>query len=429
MMWYQILSYLLTNTIQIVLCLCLIEELLNFNKVNGNAAILSLLGSGIVTVFYSLSLSQFWVMGIEIAVITVIAYYLFQEEIRMCIFLVFFYEVGTALWEFLVSAGLGILFQSQRFIDRTTTEHIIAVWLIRLFMTGIAAFIFKKRNAENNIAYRVASIAAVLGLLGIVILSEQTRISISDNQLTTWLILSLITMMSVLLFNLNRHYEMEKEIALMKTQQADLLERDYQTLNNTYAVNAKLFHDIQNHMEVMYQYLKQKKTDEAIQYLEDLRTPINEITQTVWTGDKAIDYLINSKIALAEQSQIQTKINIEFPSNTNIRSCDLTAILGNLLDNSLEAAKNLSYDLRFLYLTIRRINNMLVIKLDNGCETSPVIHEGELLTSKTDKMLHGWGLKSVRATAGHYDGTLVTAYEHNTFRAVVTLSFNPIKTE
>ena len=96
------------------------------------------------------------------------------------------------------------------------------------------------------------------------------------------------------------------------------MERDYQALRRTYEGNAKLYHDLHNHIEAIYQCLLQGDTEEAARYCEDLRTPVREISQTVWTGDKALDYLISSKLALAEQEHIKTKVNIEYPHNTNI---------------------------------------------------------------------------------------------------------------
>ena len=72
---------------------------------------------------------------------------------------------------------------------------------------------------------------------------------------------------------------------------------------------------------------------------------------------------------------------------------------------------------------------MLIIKLENGCKAAPVIEEGELKTTKTDTDLHGWGLKSVRTTAEQYDGTVETEYCSNRFCTVVTLSYEPVKTE
>ena len=102
-------------------------------------------------------------------------------------------------------------------------------------------------------------------------------------------------MMSVLVFNINRHYEAEKELARLKSQQAELLEHDYTALNNAYAANAKLFHDFHNHIGVLRQLLSHKKTEEAVQYLDELQSPVQEMADAVWTGDETADYLINSK--------------------------------------------------------------------------------------------------------------------------------------
>ena len=121
--------------------------------------------------------------------------------------------------------------------------------------------------------------------------------------------------------------------------------------------------------------------------------------------------------------------NIEYPQHTNIRSVDLVAILGNLLDNALEAVEGTEGNLRFINLTIRRINEMLIIKLENGCKAVPVITEGELKTTKKDADLHGWGLKSVRTTAERYDGIVETEYGGCRFCTVVTLSYEPVRAE
>jgi sensor histidine kinase regulating citrate/malate metabolism len=307
-------------------------------------------------------------------------------------------------------------------------EFLIDIWLVRLFMLGVAIALERQRQ-KNAGAMRLASIIVILGLLGTVTLSQQTILPIDENQVGTWIILSLILMFAILFYRVNRQREMELEIAKLKQDQAEILERDYQALRRTYANNAKLYHDLHNHIEAIYQCLTQGDIQEAVQYCEELRTPVREISQTVWTGDKAIDYLISSKIALAEQEHIQTEVNIEYPRNTNIRSVDLTTILGNLLDNALEAAETAPEHLRFLHLTVRRINAMLIVKVENGYGEAPTQENGNLLTSKMDKAFHGWGLKSVQTAAEHYDGVINTEYTDGIFKTVVTLSFQPIKTE
>ena len=251
-------------------------------------------------------------------------------------------------------------------------------------------------------------------------------LTIPDDILDMWTILAVVLMTSVLVFNINRQYQVEKELAELKTQQAQLLERDYTALNHAYAANARLFHDFHNHIGALRRLLSHKKLEEALQYLDELQAPVQE-SSAVWTGDETADYLINSKARAAEASDIQYQTQVEFPRRTNLRSADLCAILGNLLDNALEAAQQVpEKDRRFIRLTIRRINQMLVIKVENSFGPSPVQKDGALKSTKQESGLHGWGLKSALTAAQKYDGTVQTSYQEGTFRAVATLSFQGV---
>lgn len=427
MEWYQIITYLLTNGLRLILGLYLVAKLMDF-PLERKAFLLSAFGSCLITVFQIVAVPTIGILAAEIMVVSALAWYYHREQLRLCLFLIFFYEIGVALWDFLLSAGLGVLFRSERFIDPNVPEFLIGIWLVRLLMLGIALTLGKQRQNPAG-AMRLASIIVILGLFGAVTLSQQTVLPIDEDQVGKWIILSLILMFAILFYRVNRQREMELEIAKLKQDQAEILERDYQVLRRTYADNAKLYHDLHNHIEAIYQCLMGGDIQEAVQYCEELRTPVREISQTVWTGDKTIDYLISSKMALAEQEHIQTEVNIEYPRNTNICSVDLTTILGNLLDNALEATEAAPERLRFLRLTVRRINAMLIIKVENGYGEAPAQENGNLLTSKMDKAFHGWGLKSVQTAAEHYDGAIHTEYADGVFKAVVTLSFQPVKTE
>ena len=154
------------------------------------------------------------------------------------------------------------------------------------------------------------------------------------------------------------------------------------------------------------------------------------MAETVYTGDEAVDYLLNSRAAAAAREGIALELQAEFPRHTNLRSADLCAILGNLLDNALEAAKKVADPGgRQAALTIRRIHQMLVIKVENTFAEEVTEEDGEPKTSKTEEGLHGWGLKSVRTAAEKYEGTLRTSWEGKKFRAVVTLAYQGMPDE
>ena len=220
-------------------------------------------------------------------------------------------------------------------------------------------------------------------------------------------------------------------LARLKSEQAGLLERDYAALNQAYAVNAKLFHDFHNHIGVLQQLLSRQKTKEAAEYLNALQEPVREMAGNVWTGDETIDYLINSKANKAKSDGTDFRIQVEFPRRTNLKSADLCAILGNLLDNALEAARQVpEMEKRYIRLTIRRINQMIVIKVENSYASghaSPLMEkDGALKTTKEDNGLHGWGLKSAQTAAEKYDGCVLTSYTDTDFRAVATLSYEGV---
>ena len=426
MEYISTISYFLTNEMRLFLGLFLVAKVMNFLP-KRMLLLLSAAGGVLVTALQMAGLPTIGVLTVELLVITAVTWDCLRDKLNLCLFLIFFYEVGVGLWDFLLQAGLGIMFHSENFIKPNAMEYLAGIWLVRLLMF-IGAITLVKQEHPNAGALRALSVLVILGMFGAVTLSEQTILPLNEDQVGTWIILSIILLFAILFYRVNQQREMEAEIAKLKQEQAEIVERDYQALRRTYADNAKLYHDLHNHIEAIYQCLIQGDTTEAVRYCEDLRTPVRQISQTVWTGDKALDYLISSKMALAEQEQIKTKVNIEYPHNTNIRSVDLTTILGNLLDNALEAAKAAPESLRFLNLTIRRINAMLIIKVENGYGNTLIQENGKLLTSKKDKAFHGWGLKSVQTAADRYDGTIRTDYKDHVFQSVVTLSFQPVKT-
>lgn len=382
--------------------------------------------AAVSTVLSLAPLTQFYWIGGEILLLAGAAFFYFRDKLRMGLFLIFFYEIGAALWEFLCGATLAVITDNPQFMDTVSLPGSLAVWLVRLVMAGLTMwlYMYERRtdgqDRPRGAAPKLAGAIGVLGMFGIITLSQQQSVPIDDDLLTTWTILSLILVMSIQLFHQQRQYAMEKQIADLKDAQARLLERDYQVLNQTYLANARLYHDLHNHMDMLYHYLSEGNADKALHYVDTLRSPILELGRQRHTGNGAVDYLLNSKLAAARAAHIATRFNIEFPENTGIHSADLTAILGNLLDNGLEAAGNAPENMRFLNLTIRRINQMVIIKVENGYGQEP---DQALKTTKADRSVHGLGLKSVRTAAEKYDGTVDTSYGSHVFTAVVTLNF------
>lgn len=424
--WVILLSGLVTGSLRILICLLLIYRLLTSEKPDMRCVLYGMAGAFMITaVLFWFPMQEFFRMGVEAVWIAVCAGRFQKADIRMSLFVSIFYEIAVSFWQFLLAAGMGIAFQSEAYLKSGALHGQTAVWLTHILLAVSALYILKRPEMSGQDGFRMAVMVILAGFIAVVTLSEQTVLFIPDDTLTMWTILSVVLMMSVLVFNMNRQYEVEKELARLKSEQAEFLERDYTALNHAYAVNAKLFHDFHNHIGVLRQMLSHQNYDDAVKYLDELQEPIKELTDTVWTGDETVDYLINSKAAKAEACQIRMEVKVEFPRHTDIRSADLCAIIGNLLDNALEAAGKVpDPEKRFVSLSVRRINQMLVIKVENSFFNAPQAENGQLKTTKTEQGLHGWGLKSAQTAAEKYDGLVQTTYDGTIFRAVATLSYH-----
>ena len=422
---FLLLSGMLTGAVRVLVGLTLVHRLLSIQKPDRKSIAAGLAGALALTVLLSLlHAPDFYRMALEAVLIAACAHRLQGAELRMGLFVGIFYEIGVSFWSFLLPAWMGVLFRSQDFLSARTLAGQSALWLLHGLLAVLAARLSRGRKINRKSAFRAVSALTLAGFLGVITLSEQTVLSIPDDTLYMWTILAVVLMMSVLVFNINRQYEVEKELAKLKSEQAELLERDYTAVNRAYQVNAKLFHDLHNHIGVLRQFLTHEKYGEAVRYLDELQAPVRNLTATVWTGDETADYLINSKAAAAEAAGIRFQVQVEFPRRTNIRSVDLCAILGNLLDNAIEAARQVpDPSRRTAALTIRRIHQMLVIKVENSFSSVPVQENGELKTTKTEGGLHGWGLKSAQTAAEKYDGMVRAGVSGEVFRAVATLSY------
>ncbi len=429
--WLFLPSNVIAGSIRMIICLLLVHRLLSSEKPGKTGIMAASAGAAVISAVLSATgLPDLYRMISETLWITVCAVRFQSADTRMSLFIGIFYEIAMSFWQFLLAAWTGVLFCSPDFLSFHTGSGQVSVWLLHAAAIAVALYFHRHPDMEGTEVFRFTSAMIVMGFIAVVTLSQQTVLVIPDDTLDMWTILAVVLMMSVLVFHMNRQYEVEKELAGLKAEQAELLERDYTTINRAYEMNAKLFHDFHNHIGILRQFLSHNKTEEAMAYLNELQAPVREMTDTVWTGDETVDYLINSKAAKAKENDIPYQIQVEFPRHTNIKNTDLCAILGNLLDNALEAAQQVpENDRRFVRLTIRRINQMLIIKVENSFAALPVPDNGTFQTSKTEKGLHGWGLKSARTATEKYDGTLQASYADNTFRAVATLSYQCVSTE
>lgn len=199
-----------------------------------------------------------------------------------------------------------------------------------------------------------------------------------------------------------------------------------QEINRTYDDWQRLMHDMNNHLLCLKGLAALHDCHGVQDYLETLTDQLRQTAHQRYTGAVVADILLNEKLALANEKNIECDIYTDGSDLTFIEDFDLTVILGNLLDNALESSA-ISHDKSLIVdiYTDRQIQ--LVIRVANSCDQAPQWQQEQLLTTKADKNHHGLGLKNVRRALKAYNATLTQQYftEEKTFQTTVIF---PLKT-
>lgn len=176
-----------------------------------------------------------------------------------------------------------------------------------------------------------------------------------------------------------------------------------------------LRHDMKNHLLHMNHLLLEHDTDKLLQYIKETEEHLDIPQEYVRSGNRDIDSLLNYKLMTAKQLGAEIVMDMKVPAELQISSFDLNVILGNLLDNALDALNRC--DDRRLTVSLRYEAGLLYILVQNTCK-------GEPPAMSVKGAGHGLGLHSIRRTLEAYHGDLKTDYNNNLFTSAVMLYLN-----
>lgn len=211
---------------------------------------------------------------------------------------------------------------------------------------------------------------------------------------------------------------------------AKLLEQQNETLKKSIAdkeafVNdmKTVRHDIKNHLLTILQYADDGKNDEIKEYVNMLtNNHLPNILNYINTDNAAFDAVINSKIAICNQSNIFMEVNIKQNTIINMSSDEIAVLFGNLLDNAIEAAEETKE--RRISVDIQTNESYLVILITNSINVSVLADNKNLETSKTDKELHGIGINSIKNIVEKHNGMIQFYEEENEFCCHIMIEIN-----
>ena len=205
--------------------------------------------------------------------------------------------------------------------------------------------------------------------------------------------------------------------------QSDLMEKHCQEVESMYRQTRAWRHDYHNHIQTMKAYLALGQIEELDAYLNELDQDLTVIDTVVKTGNVMIDAILNSKISLAKQRGIAVDAKAIVPKElgTSISEVDLSLIIGNLMDNAMEACMRVDDPgQRFIRVYIDIMKGELYIYVMNAA-SGTLKRIGKIYETLKDSRHHGFGLMRIDKAVERCHGYLERADEEGVFATEVLL--------
>lgn len=172
-------------------------------------------------------------------------------------------------------------------------------------------------------------------------------------------------------------------------------------------------HDFRNHINMILGLLQTSSKEDAISYIDEINMSISKLDKNIYTDHTAINSILISKLKVAKEKNIDVSLDLKIDTKIKILNVDICTILGNLLDNSIEAC-TLIKGYKFINLKITSRNSSLIITISNN--TNGYVNEvnGKFFTTKNNP-ISGIGLIQVDNVIKKYNGYINRKHENNIF--------------
>lgn len=216
-------------------------------------------------------------------------------------------------------------------------------------------------------------------------------------------------------------YDGKLRLILHKQEKESYLTQN-QLMQESVSQIKSIRHDIKIHLATIKGYATKISADEITDYINNLLDEIDEVEIYSNTGNIAVDSIINYKLKNAKQENIHPDICLQIPPVLNVEGYDIATILGNLLDNSLDAVANAEE--KMINLKIKFNKGILFIQLDNTFDGVIKYIKGaeeNHITTRKKGQEHGYGLKNIKRSIEKYNGHMDITQENTIFSVSIIL--------
>ena len=206
----------------------------------------------------------------------------------------------------------------------------------------------------------------------------------------------------------------------LATYQGDLAQKHFDAVQSIYRKMRGWRHNYHNHIQIMKAHISLGQMGELESYLDKLDADLTSVDSIIKSGNLMLDAILNSKLSLAEEKKIAVTAKATAPAAMQVSDIDLCVVVGNLLDNAIEAfLKSDNDDAPFIRVYIGMFKGQFYISVSNSAGADIKKQGTRYLTTKSGA--HGFGLQSIDRVVRKYSGYVNRQNEDGVFATEIML--------
>ncbi len=348
----------------------------------------------------------------------------FNGKLYQSFFYSFILVIIGITWEF-IAVSVVSMFTGRGFLDYNKN---LAIFILECptckvfyFLTIlILSRVMKSEDQDTSLPFSLFlyPIATIICHIIFWYICTQTEVPYEIQSLLAVASMILLVSTVLLFITYQNQIEADRESMRIKSENARLqTEKSYYTILEQQNQQLMVYaHDAKKHLMA----ISALNDDPQIgSYISKLSDQLADYTHYSHSGNKLLDIMIHKYSVDCEIRGIHFEYDVKSCNLSRVSDLDLVAIIGNLMDNAIAAAEQ-SHTKSVSFATSWR-NDYSIIIVCNSCDIPPKAVGENLVSSKPNQALHGFGLKSVKRTIKKYEGDFEWIYDEQNHLFTVTV--------
>ncbi len=301
-----------------------------------------------------------------------------------------------------------------------------------MFLTRVLREYICRIDTHSMLREFVILIISTIVFLGVMVCVDITYYHFEYSVYLILLVMFLVLLFyQVLIYRLMFRESLRQKTESEQIRTMELQQMQYEKIIGDMENTKRMHHDLQHHLNMLDHMLENGNTDGVKKYLSDMITAASKRENKIYCGNMTVNGLLQYYTGIASGENIKCTVQAEC-SEVDIEPPDMTILLGNAMENAINACKN--YDKEpWIDIRIGEVGNSLAIEITNSCkdvhtdrrfDTEDGFLPAEAFISRRRE--GGCGLKSISHTAEKYNGSARFAFdgEENSFTSRIRLDIN-----